>query len=128
MNVLTTSGVQISVSTEFRKDLSEPSDQEYLYNYSIEVRNLNDFDIQLISRDWYIFDSLGEPRYVNGPGVVGKQPVIKSGESFCYTSACDLSSDIGMMKGFYTFKNMIGEGLFEVFVPTFRLEYTPKLN
>ncbi len=128
MTVLTTSGVQISVSTYFRKDVSEPEDYEFLHNYSVEICNLNGYRIQLISRDWYIFDSLGAPRYVSGPGVVGEQPVLKPGERFEYTSSCDLTSDMGMMKGFYTFRNLSDDSLFEVFVPTFLLEFAPKLN
>ena len=33
-----------------------------------------------------------------------------------------------MMKGFYTFKNLVDGELFEVIVPTFKLEYQAKLN
>lgn len=128
MNTLTTSGIQISVSTHFRGDLSEIMEGQFFHNYRIEVRNTNDFSVQLMSRDWYIFDSLNEPRYVNGLGVIGEQPVLKPGESYAYTSGCDLASEIGMMKGFYTFQSLIDGELFEVFVPTFKLEYPPKLN
>jgi ApaG protein len=82
----------------------------------------------LISRDWYIFDSLNEAKYVSGAGVIGEQPVLKPEEDFRYTSGCDLRSELGMMKGFYTFKNLTDGSIFEVFVPTFLLEYTYKLN
>lgn len=128
MNTLITSGVEISVQSNFRSDLSEIVNSQYFFNYTIEIRNTNSFPIQLKSRDWYIFDSLSEARYVSGPGVVGEQPVLKPGEHFTYTSGCDLQAEIGMMKGFYTFQNMHEGELFEVFVPTFRLEYPPKLN
>lgn len=128
MNTLITSGVEISVKPQYRKDLSEIVDSQYFFNYRIEIKNKNSFDVQLISRDWYIFDSLGEPRFVNGLGVIGEQPVLKPDESFYYVSGCDLRSEIGLMKGFYTFKNLIDGELFEVFVPTFKLEYPAKLN
>ncbi len=128
MNTLITSGVQISVKTHFRDDLSEIMQSKFFFNYTIEIRNTNPFPVKLQTRDWYIFDSLNEARYVNGPGVIGEQPVLKSGENFSYTSGCDLNAEIGMMKGFYTFQNMLDGELFEVFVPTFRLEYPPKLN
>jgi len=128
MNTLTTSGVQISVKTNFRKDLSEVMESRYFFTYRVEIQNTNSFDVQLQSRDWYIFDSLGEARFVSGPGVVGEQPTLKPGETFIYTSGCDIQAEIGMMKGFYTFVNMTNGELFEVIVPTFKLEYPPKLN
>jgi hypothetical protein len=34
---------------------------------------------------------------VRGPGVVGKQPILKPGESFEYTSGCPLSTPFGVM-------------------------------
>lgn len=128
MSTLTTSGVQISVKTTFRKDLSEIGESQFFFNYEIEMHNTNPFDVQLISRDWYIFDSLNEARYVSGAGVIGEQPILKSDETFNYTSGADLQSELGMMKGFYTFKNLTDGSIFEVFVPTFLLEYPSKLN
>ena len=128
MNTLTTSGVQISIKTDFRNDLSEVLESRYFFNYRVEIQNTNSFAVQLQSRDWYIFDSLGEAKYVSGAGVVGEQPILKSGETFTYSSGCDLQAEIGMMKGFYTFINKNDGELFEVIVPTFKLEYPPKLN
>ena len=128
MSTLITSGIQISVRTQFRPDLSNIINSEYFFNYTIDIENTNSFDVQLMMRDWYIFDSLSDARYVNGEGVIGEQPILHPGEKFTYTSGCDLRSEIGMMKGFYTFKNLIDGELFEVFVPTFLLEYSSKLN
>jgi len=128
MSTLITSGIQISVQTQFRPDLSNVVKSEFLFNYRIDIENTNPFSVQLLTRDWYIFDSLYNARYVNGEGVVGEQPILKPGESYTYTSGCDLCSEIGMMKGFYTFKNLIDGELFEVTVPTFKLEYQAKLN
>lgn len=128
MSTLITSGIQISVQTQFRADLSNIVKSEFLFNYRIDIENTNAFSVQLMTRDWYIFDSLYNSRYINGEGVIGEQPILKPGESYTYTSGCDLYSEIGLMKGFYTFKNLIDGELFEVFVPTFKLEYQAKLN
>lgn len=128
MNTLITSGVQISIKTNFRQDLSEVLESRYFFNYRVEIQNTNSFSVQLQSRDWYIFDSLNEPRFISGSGVIGEQPILKSGETFSYSSGCDLQAEIGMMKGFYTFINLSDGELFEVIVPTFKLEYPPKLN
>ncbi len=128
MSTLITSGIQISVSTQFRHDLSDIMESRFFFNYRIDIENTNTFNVQLLTREWYIFDSLSESRYVSGQGVIGEQPILKPGERYTYTSGCDLSSDIGMMKGFYTFRNLVDGELFQVFVPTFKLEHPGKLN
>ena len=128
METLITSGIQISVSTSYRYDLSNIAAAQYFFNYSILIKNTNDFAVQLLVRDWYIFDSLNEVQYVNGQGVIGEQPILKPGEEFQYTSGCEIFSDVGQMKGFYTFKNQNDSSLFHVYVPKFKLEYPGKLN
>jgi len=128
METLITSGVQITVTTQFRQDFSSLGENVFFYNYRIDIENSNAFDIQLLTRDWYIFDSLGEPKVVHGPGVIGEQPTLTPGERFTYTSGCELHSEFGIMKGFYTFKNLMTNENFQVFVPTFKLEFPGKLN
>ncbi len=128
MTTLTTAGIKISVVTNFRQDLSEVNELRFFFNYHISMSNENNFPVQLISREWYIFDSLGEPRIVTGLGVIGEQPILKPNESYDYASGCDLTSEIGLMKGIYNFKNMLTGEEFQVFVPTFKLEYPGKLN
>ena len=46
--------------------------------------------MQLLTRHWIITDGTGHVEEVNGPGVVGKQPMLAPGESFTYTSGCPL--------------------------------------
>lgn len=36
-----------------------------------------------------------------GPGVIGEQPVLRTGEHFEYTSACPLATETGTMEGEY---------------------------
>lgn len=127
-NTTITSGVRISVSTQFRSDLSDPLNSRFFFNYRISVENQNPFPVKLIHRDWYIFDSLNEADFVSGEGVVGEQPIIESDRKFSYISGCELNSEIGQMKGFYTFKNLLTEELFQVHIPQFDLFYPPKLN
>ena len=38
---------------------------------------------------------------MNGPGVVGEQPVLEPGQSFEYTSGCPLDTPYGSMEGSY---------------------------
>ncbi len=128
MNTLTTSGVKISVTTQYRLDFSSITDNEYFFNYRIDIFNENDFDIRLITREWYIFDSLGGSSIVKGQGVVGQKPIIKPGEKYSYTSSCVLKSGIGYMEGFYTFTNMEEGTKMLITIPKFKLEYIGQLN
>lgn len=128
MDTAITEGVQITVNTQFRADLSHVTDNQFFFNYRIKMENRNNFDVQLLNRDWYIFDSLNEPNFVSGHGVIGEQPILKPGQKFSYTSGCELFSEIGFMKGFYTFKNLTTGDLFQVYVPIFKLIHPPRLN
>jgi ApaG protein len=128
METAITEGVQITVETKFRSDLSHVIDNQFFFNYTITMENRNNFTVQLLSRDWYIFDSLNEPNFVSGNGVIGEQPILKPGQQFTYMSGCELFSEIGFMRGFYTFKNLLDNNLFQVYVPIFKLIHPPRLN
>lgn len=121
-------GVRITVNTQFRPDLSQLDLGLYFFNYRVEIENNNSFKIQLMHRDWYVFDSLNDASFVSGEGVIGEQPMLLPGERFVYTSGAELSSEIGFMKGFYTFLNLGTETYFQVNVPTFQLISPPRLN
>lgn len=123
-----TSGVRISVKSLYRNDLSDPNEFRFFFNYLVKITNENEFDIKLLTRDWYVFDSLGEATYISGAGVIGEQPILKKGDTFEYSSGCELSSEIGFMKGFYTFLNIQSNDHFEAIIPPFSLESPSKLN
>ena len=89
METAITDGIKITVESNFRDDLSEVSSGSFFFNYHISMENRNRFPVQLIHRDWFIFDSLDEANYVNGPGVIGEQPTLAPMEKFSYTSGCE---------------------------------------
>jgi ApaG protein len=128
MYTITTEGVKITVTTQFRKDLSQVNESRFFFNYRIEMENMNESSVQLIHRDWYIFDSLNEPSIVSGQGVVGEQPILNPGQKYAYTSGCELTSELGRMRGFYTFKNQVTGEMLQIFIPTFDLIYPSKMN
>ena len=68
---------------------------------------------QLLNRHWIITDGRGEVQEVAGPGVVGQQPRLSSGEQFTYTSGAVLKTPVGTMEGSYQFCIDSGE-LFDV--------------
>jgi ApaG protein len=67
----------------------------------VRIANSGSSTVQLLTRHWIITDGRGRTEEVRGPGVVGKQPVLRPGESFEYTSACPLPTAFGTMEGGY---------------------------
>ena len=76
--------------------------------------------MQLQTRHWIITDGDGRVEEVQGPGVVGEQPVLMPGESFEYTSGCPLPTPTGSMVGTYQMITPTGER-FDVEIAKFDL-------
>jgi ApaG protein len=76
--------------------------------------------MQLISRHWIITDANGKVEEVQGPGVVGEQPVLAPGQSFEYTSGCPLTTPFGTMHGTYQMITRTGQR-FDAQIPAFTL-------
>ena len=123
-----TDGIKISVDTLYQPEYSNPAGEHFMYAYQIRIENLSDYSIQLLRRKWYIFDSNGTRREVEGEGVVGQQPIIDPGESPQYVSGCNLRTDLGTMKGHYQMQRLIDGKLFNVNIPEFQLCCPYKLN
>ena len=123
-----TEGIKISVETLFEKDYSRPNLNEYIFSYSIRIENTNNFEVQLLRRKWLIVDANGNRRSIEGVGIVGLQPFIAPGETYSYSSTCDLSTEIGRMSGIYFMKNTENDKDIKVSVPSFRLIAPYKLN
>ncbi|MFN2456927.1 MAG: Co2+/Mg2+ efflux protein ApaG [Chitinophagaceae bacterium] len=121
-------GVKISVETFYQQDYSNPLQSEFMFAYRITIENHNSFPVKLLSRHWYILDSNGEKREVEGEGVVGMQPVINSGEDYEYVSGCNLHTEIGRMHGTYLMENLHNKQLFEVNIPAFEMIAPFKYN
>lgn len=121
-------GVKISVETFYQQDYSNPIQSEYMFAYRITIENHNDFPVKLHSRHWYIFDSDGSYREVEGEGVVGMQPTIESGEEYQYVSGCNLHTEMGRMHGTYLMENLHNKQQFEVKIPAFEMITPFKYN
>ena len=65
---------------------------------------------------------------MEGPGVIGETPVLAPGEHFSYSSACDLGSTIGRMRGNYLMERQSDGRHFTVDIPDFLLLYPPSAN
>ncbi len=123
-----TCGVKISVETLYRKDLSNVRNNMFFFNYHIVIENMNTYEVQLISRYWFIFDSLNHSEEISGDGVVGEQPILQAGQKHVYVSGCDLRSEIGYMRGYYMFERLDTKERFRVAVPKFELIAKLKMN
>jgi ApaG protein len=123
-----THNIEISVEARYWSESSVPKDNHYFFIYYITIENKSDFTVQLTKRHWDIFDSVGDYRVVDGEGVVGETPVLKPGQKFEYNSGCNLTSELGTMKGYYTFINMLDSKEFRVDIPKFELVVPSRLN
>lgn len=121
-------GIEINVETFYQAEYSNPVNNEFMFAYRITIENHNSFSIKLLRRQWYIFDSNGENREVEGEGVVGMQPVLQSGQSFQYVSGCNLRTEMGRMYGYYTMENLNTKKNFKVNIPAFEMVVPLKLN
>ena len=102
-----TRGVRVHVESQYDAERSEPSRNQWFFLYTIRITNEGSDTVQLLTRHWVITDGAGKVEEVRGPGVVGKQPTLKTGESFEYTSGCPLTTPFGVMEGTY---QMVTEG------------------
>lgn len=123
-----TQGIKISVETMYQDDFSDPVNEHFTFAYQITILNLSDYSIQLKRRQWFIFDSSGAQREVEGEGVIGEQPVIEPGESHTYVSGCTLTTDMGTMSGNYLMQRLVDDTSFNVDIPKFELIVPYRLN
>ncbi len=123
-----TAGVSIKVESFYLQEQSNPINSEYFFAYRITMENLTNMPVKLLSRYWNIIDSNGTKRIVEGEGVIGQQPVLQANDSYQYTSACNLRTELGKMFGNYIFLNLYDKSTFEVTIPEFALIAPAKLN
>ena len=125
--VTVTKGIRISVVPEYSPDQSRPANSLYVYNYTITITNSGQETVQLLSRHWIIRDGFEHVEHVQGDGVVGKQPNLKPGESFTYTSSCPLQTPTGTMQGSYQMRSADNK-IFNAQIGEFQLAHKSLLN
>lgn len=128
METITTLGIKISVAPHYLPEESMPVQQRYVHAYRVIIENQSEATVQLLRRHWFILESNGVCREVEGEGVIGEQPVLEPGKRYHYTSWCPMMTDMGKMYGTYQMKNTKTGKLFEVKIPEFRLVPPFKMN
>jgi ApaG protein len=96
-----TNNVRVEVESQYAPERSQPFQNQWFFHYTVRISNEGDETVQLLSRHWIITDGTGKVEEVQGPGVVGEQPVLAPGETFEYTSGCPLQTATGTMRGTY---------------------------
>jgi ApaG protein len=115
-----TEGIRISVESSFVPQQSAPERRQYVFSYSITIRNESPRRVQLLRRRWAITDGDNRVTEVYGDGVVGEQPVLDPGDEYTYTSGAVLETPAGTMQGSYEFEDPDGR-LQQVAIPLFIL-------
>jgi ApaG protein len=114
-----TRDIRVEVLSRYSAENSRQG--EWVFEYTVRITNLGDATVQLLTRHWIITDALERTREVEGPGVVGKQPVLAPGESFQYSSWCPLKTPTGMMRGTYRMAGSDGSS-FDIEIAPFALK------
>lgn len=104
-----TRGIRVKVQSEYSPDQSSPAKNQWFFLYTVTISNESAETVQLLTRHWVITDGSGHIEEVRGPGVVGKQPMLKPGDSFEYTSGCPLTTPFGLMEGTYQMVTQDGD-------------------
>ena len=92
-----------------------------MFSYRVEIENGSRETVQLRARHWVITDAAGRVEEVEGPGVLGEEPILSPGDSFTYTSGCPLPTPSGFMSGTYRMQRIDGS-FFDVAIPLFSLD------
>lgn len=127
MSDTTTRGVRVEVKSAFVPERSAPRENHFFFAYRVRISNVGEETVHLVSREWIITDAEGNVEQVNGPGVVGEQPILEPGEHFEYTSFCPLPTPIGSMHGSYQMVAAGGEQ-FDAEIAPFSLAVPTALN
>jgi ApaG protein len=99
-----TDGIRVIVRPAFVPSQSSAERRQYLFSYSVTIRNEGSSRVRLATRRWRIVDAEGEERVTEGAGVVGQHPDLGPGDSFEYSSFCPMTTPWGTMEGHFTFE------------------------
>jgi ApaG protein len=122
-----TDGVRITVRSAYIADQSAPLSSRYVFSYTVRIANEGLEPAKLVTRHWIITDGAGKVEEVRGPGVVGRQPALRPGEHFEYTSGCVLATPRGEMRGTYQMHRPDGRA-FDAVIAPFLLALPHSLN
>ena len=116
-----TNSIRVEVMSKYSAENSRPYEDAWVFEYTVRITNQGNETVQLLSRHWVITDALDNIEEIEGPGVVGQQPVLLPGESFKYSSWGPLKTPTGTMRGTYQMVRAGGER-FDIEIAPFGLK------
>ena len=116
----TTEGITVTASPVYLDGQSDAIQRKFVFAYFIRIETGRGEKVRLLRRHWFIYDTKGSIKEVEGEGVVGKQPILQPGEAHQYNSYCVIETFEGHMEGTYLMESESGEK-FEVTIPRFNL-------
>lgn len=120
--------VLIEVTSKFLGKQNQPQqEQVFVFSYTVNITNNTEQSVKLLSRYWLITNGNGEKVEVEGDGVIGEQPTIKPKQTYTYTSASMLKTQVGTMEGFYQFEDN-DQVIFKAPIPIFSLAVPNSLH
>ncbi len=117
MSDATTDGIRVVVRSNWLPEHSSTRDRRWAFSYTVTITNEGTEPATLLARHWAITDGQGSIEHVRGPGVVGYQPHLATGQSFTYTSGAILRTSQGMMNGEYLMERPDGTRFEAVIAP-----------
>jgi len=117
--------ISVDVQPAYIAEQSDPKNNQYVFSYTVTIKNTGNLPVKLLTRHWIITDGDGQTQEVKGEGVVGEKPYLKPGEDFRYTSGTMMKTPIGTMHGSY--QMIADDGVnFDAEIPSFSLN-VPKM-
>jgi len=99
--------IHISVSTKYLGRQQNNEGEAFVFSYTVNITNTSNTPMTLRERYWLITNGNGEKVEVSGKGVVGEQPTIAPQQSFEYTSASRLKTEVGTRQGHYILEQAV---------------------
>jgi ApaG protein len=118
---------KVEVATRYLESDSDPDEDRFVFAYTVTILNQSEIPARLLTRHWVITHGNGKQQEVRGDGVVGKQPRIKPGEGYQYTSGTILETPMGTMGGSYQMVTDDGDE-FNASIPEFLLSIPRTLH
>ena len=119
--------IEIAVMPAYLAEQSDPTNDHYVFSYTVSIRNEGKQPARLMTRHWIITDGDGQVQEVRGDGVIGEQPYLKPGEGFKYTSGTFMNTPVGTMQGSYQMVADNGDK-FDAEIPSFTLSVPNTLH
>lgn len=120
-----THNVWVRVRPVFMQAESYVEEGTFCWTYYVHIENKSDETLQLKRRYWHITDANGLVREIEGEGVIGETPTLSPTQSHHYDSFVYLTTDNGIMHGYYQMQVMDGHRagqMITIAVPAFSLD------